>query len=157
MTSLLFDTTKIITPFLDYFCVFSKKNKLITHNQYYNVVIVNEHTKQKIVMNNIMCNNKKELIYFKQNGHDIEYKITPIIQNIIQKMNWDINKHIIYFANNEISFSYGVEYFFIKDKNDNIIDICTKNSTFNTFSPLNTNHDNYVIYNYEWFCYNILL
>ena len=146
-----------ILPYVEYFCFFpinliqSKTNEnnqnitntndqINTRNQ--NITntiatttlnITNETTKEKVNLSNVMFDNENlNVIVTDENNEKKILTLDSIIINIVEKLNWNINEQVIIVSDQIHYYSYGIEYFCIRNNKNEIIDICVLNTDVNT-------------------------
>lgn len=90
--------------------------------------IVNETTKQKVFLQNIIFDKANEKITIFENDTKDEYMLESIVRNVISILGWNTENEVIIVSNQNCYISYGVEYFCIRNNKNEIIDICTKNN-----------------------------
>ncbi len=106
---------KFETNIIPRFCIFS---------------VVNESTREKVIINNVIFNEKTESIIM-QNQHEIS--LTDLVQDIINKLYWSPSKQVIIASNGSSSFSYGIEYYLMRNINGEFVDLCIKDNIANNY------------------------
>lgn len=105
------------------------KKKLFTFT------ISNESTKEKVNLKNVEFNEITEIVTIYQHDTMDQYTITQIVKNIISKLNWIPSEQVIIVSNDKTSFSFGAEYYCVRDISGKFIDICVKDSITNSYVP----------------------
>lgn len=153
-------------PYVEYLCIFPQR--YMPSNSQLDVeqkpilktctfFVTNESTREKVTLKNIMFDEKTETINFftssatnKPTENTLhEYSLTAIVQSIANILEWDSGKQIIIATNGELSFSYGTEYYCVRDINANIVDVCVKNYQSDCYTP--TRHSNLEEKEYNYF------
>lgn len=89
------------------------------------LTIFNECTKETIILNDIDFNPRTENVYVFKNGeYPKECTLESLVGAVVNKLNWDTKTHVIIATIGQYSFSYGVQYFCVKNIVDDNVDIC---------------------------------
>lgn len=139
-----------ILPYVEYFCFFpinliqskinennpnisNTNNQIITNNQQTSLTttlnITNETTKEKVNLSNVMFDNENLNVILTDEKKVLT--LDSIIINIVKKLNWNINEQVIIVTDQIHYYSYGIEYFCIRNNKNEIIDICVLNTDVN--------------------------
>lgn len=124
------------------------KNKIHRIFFDHNFQIVNETTKEKILLNNVSFSSDTEMLILTNENPQL-VPLESVVRAIIKKFNWNTNTDIIIASSDLYSFSYGVEYYCVKNISGAVVDICIKSEN-NNYKPIDTNKNKeYSIYDYS--------
>jgi hypothetical protein len=153
-------------PYVEYLCIFPRRYLLSNCENTYETTcettcetksktctlfVTNESTREKIVLKDIYFDEKTEIVKLFENtekNEKNEFSLTMIVQNITDLLNWKFNEQIIIATNGTVSFSYGIEYYCIRDISGNVIDICVKSHIDDSYIPTNRSYLKEKEYNY---------
>lgn len=126
-------------PYAEYFCFRPKNINMLKNDDDLNnsdnsdssdnlctLLIVNKNTKESVYLNNIEFNHISETVSIFENDTKDEYPLVSIVKKISDILKWNPNEHIIIASSGYFSYSYGVEYYCVKNVGKNATDICVK-------------------------------
>jgi hypothetical protein len=151
-TKELFSSFAPYVEYVEYLCIFPQRYLLSNSelkSKTYTFSVTNESTREKIVLKDVEFDEETETIkIFK---HDItdEFPLTTIVQNIVNLLNWKSEEQIIIVTNGTLSFSYGIEYYCVRDMAGNIVDVCIKNDQSDCY--VSVRHSDLAEKEYDYF------